>query len=59
MPGVIEEPLGGAHRDDKEMTRRVADKICEWIDELQAMPTDQLLEARYQKFRNMGKPPRT
>ncbi|MCA8942398.1 MAG: acetyl-CoA carboxylase carboxyltransferase subunit alpha [Planctomycetes bacterium] len=56
---VIEEPLGGAHRDDKEMTRRVADKICEWIDELQAMPTDQLLEARYQKFRNMGKPPRT
>ena len=54
---VVDEPLGGAHRDEKEMIKRVADRIVRWIDELAEVPIDELLEARYEKFRRMGQPP--
>jgi acetyl-CoA carboxylase carboxyl transferase subunit alpha len=53
---VVEEPLGGAHRDPKGTVERVRGQIVEWLRELAAIPTRELLEQRYRKFRRMGVP---
>lgn len=51
---VIEEPLGGAHRDPHQMAARLKMFLSRSLRELVTRPLDQLLEARYQKFRAMG-----
>ena len=51
---LIEEPLGGAHRDDHAMAARLKMYLVRTLRELLAQPIDQLLENRYQKFRRMG-----
>ena len=53
---VIEEPLGGAHRDPKGAVDRVKTQVLEWLTELADVPVEQLLEQRYRKFRGMGTP---
>ncbi len=53
---VIEEPLGGAHRDPKGTIERVKAQILTWLAELQALPVEQMLAERYRKFRAMGQP---
>ena len=51
---VIDEPLGGAHRDPHGMAARLKQFLLRTLRELLAIPMDQLLEARYEKFRRMG-----
>jgi acetyl-CoA carboxylase carboxyl transferase subunit alpha len=51
---VIEEPLGGAHRDQHQMAMRVKQYLARSLRELLALSLDKLLEQRYQKFRRMG-----
>ena len=51
---VIPEPLGGAHRDPRAMSDRVAKAITNQLYGLVELPTDQLLAQRDQKFRKMG-----
>jgi acetyl-CoA carboxylase carboxyl transferase subunit alpha len=51
---VIEEPLGGAHRDHHQMAARLKMYLLKTLRELVDMPTDKLLAARYEKFRRMG-----
>ena len=51
---IIPEPLGGAHRDHREMANTLKTYLLRYIRELRTVPADDLLEARYQKFRNMG-----
>jgi acetyl-CoA carboxylase carboxyl transferase subunit alpha len=51
---VIEEPLGGAHRDQHQTAMRVKQYLLRSLRELIAQPTDQLLTGRYDKFRRMG-----
>jgi acetyl-CoA carboxylase carboxyl transferase subunit alpha len=53
---IIEEPLGGAHRDPKGCVDRVKVQLLAWIEELKAVPVPALLEQRYRKFRGMGTP---
>jgi acetyl-CoA carboxylase carboxyl transferase subunit alpha len=53
---VIEEPLGGAHRDPKSAVDKVKAQLLEWLAELAAVPVDELLAQRYRKFRGMGTP---
>lgn len=53
---VIEEPLGGAHRDAKGTVERVKHQVLEWLRELAQIPTDELIAQRYRKFRGMGTP---
>ncbi|MBM4062482.1 MAG: acetyl-CoA carboxylase carboxyltransferase subunit alpha [Planctomycetes bacterium] len=53
---VVEEPLGGAHRDPKGAVERVKRQILEWLRELMALPVDELLARRHRKFRGMGTP---
>ncbi len=52
---IIEEPLGGAHRDHPQMAARMKQYLVKAIRELQAKPKDKLLDSRYEKFRRMGK----
>lgn len=51
---VIEEPLGGAHRDHHQTAMRVKQYLLRSLRELLAKSPDQLLDGRYEKFRRMG-----
>jgi acetyl-CoA carboxylase carboxyl transferase subunit alpha len=51
---VIEEPIGGAHRDHHQTAARVKVYLLKSLRELLEKPTDELLSGRYEKFRQMG-----
>ncbi len=51
---VIDEPLGGAHRDHHGMAARMKAYLKKSIQELSNVPVDQLIENRYQRFRRIG-----
>jgi len=51
---VIPEPLGGAHRDQREMASSLKSYLVRTLRELRQLPTTVLLDGRYQKFRKMG-----
>jgi acetyl-CoA carboxylase carboxyl transferase subunit alpha len=51
---IIREPLGGAHRDHREMATTLKAYLLRYLKELRHIPTEELLEQRYQKFRRMG-----
>lgn len=51
---VIEEPLGGAHRNFDEVTRRVKDALLRSLRELDQLSVDQLVESRYRRLMAYG-----
>jgi acetyl-CoA carboxylase carboxyl transferase subunit alpha len=51
---VIPEPLGGAHRNPKEMSATLRAYLSRSLRELADLPIPQLLDARYAKFRTLG-----
>lgn len=51
---IIPEPLGGAHRDQREMANTLKLYLLNTLRELKGKSNEELLEARYQKFRHMG-----
>ncbi len=51
---IIAEPLGGAHRDHREMANILKKYLLRYLRQLISIPIDDLLEQRYQKFRVMG-----
>jgi acetyl-CoA carboxylase carboxyl transferase subunit alpha len=51
---VIEEPLGGAHRDPRQTAGRLKMYLTKSLRELQKLSVDSLLRNRYEKFRRMG-----
>ncbi len=51
---VVREPLGGAHRDHHAMAVTLKIYLRSRLRELVGVPVDQLLDARYQRFRRMG-----
>ncbi len=51
---VIKEPLGGAHRDHHSMAANLRSYLIKNLKTLSSQPLDQLLDQRYEKFRNMG-----
>ena len=54
IDGIVKEPLGGAHNDVKWMANEVKKKILSVYNELKAIPTDELIEKRIEKFCAMG-----
>jgi acetyl-CoA carboxylase carboxyl transferase subunit alpha len=52
---VIPEPLGGAHRDISAMASTLQQVLTARLNDLQAMPMDQLLERRYQRLMAYGR----
>lgn len=51
---VVPEPVGGAHRHRAQAAESLAQWIAAELDTLVKIPTDELLEARYQRFRKLG-----
>jgi acetyl-CoA carboxylase carboxyl transferase subunit alpha len=51
---VLQEPLGGAHRDPKLMAERLKQALTNQLLMLQSQPLTHLLEARYQKYMAIG-----
>jgi acetyl-CoA carboxylase carboxyl transferase subunit alpha len=51
---VIPEPGEGAHTDHAETARRIRSVVIEQLDALAAVPLDELVEARYRRFRSLG-----
>jgi len=53
---IVREPSGGAHNDAIAATRTVEEALTRALADVSAMSSEQRLEARYAKFRAMGKP---
>ncbi len=51
---IIEEPLGGAHRDHAEITKRVKDVLTEQLRTTQDMPMADLLTRRFDRIMAYG-----
>lgn len=51
---VIEEPLGGAHRDHHQMAARLKLYLIKVLEQLTEQPLEELVAARYEKFRRLG-----
>ena len=52
---IIEEPAGGAHVNPEQVFKTVDEVLSRQLRELGALSADALVEARYQKFRQMGR----
>lgn len=52
--GVISEPIGGAQKNPVQMILTVKEKLVDSLAELKTIPIPDLLNQRYDKFRNMG-----
>jgi len=51
---VLQEPLGGAHRNPEEMAEVIRNAILKSLDELSAYSIDELLERRQQRLDSFG-----
>ncbi|MEV8522424.1 acetyl-CoA carboxylase carboxyl transferase subunit alpha [Dyella marensis] len=51
---LVREPLGGAHRNPHSMAVRLKAVLLNQLDELEALPIDELLQQRYQRLRGYG-----
>jgi len=51
---IIEEPLGGAHRNPEETAERLKARLIDQVEQLSRLPTDQLIAARYQRLMSYG-----
>ncbi|MGH1439549.1 MAG: acetyl-CoA carboxylase carboxyltransferase subunit alpha [Cellvibrionaceae bacterium] len=51
---TIPEPLGGAHRDIEEMAANLKVRLTAQLDDLLAVPTDELLDKRYERLMSYG-----
>ncbi len=51
---VISEPLGGAHREPKAVTERVAKSLANQLSQLNELSIEQLLAQRDRKYRQIG-----
>ncbi|MFT6390211.1 MAG: acetyl-CoA carboxylase carboxyl transferase subunit alpha [Cellvibrionaceae bacterium] len=51
---IISEPLGGAHRDIEVMAASLKSRLIAQLDDLLKVPTDELIEKRYQRLMAYG-----
>ena len=54
IDGIIDEPLGGSHRDIDATVNNVKHTLLETLDNLSSIPIDKLLEQRYQRLMQYG-----
>ena len=54
IDSIVEEPLGGAHRNVELMAQRLKDRIKQDLAALRPLDSDQLLEQRYQRLLGYG-----
>ena len=51
---VVREPIGGAHRNPRQMAVRLKAVLLNELDALDQLPVDQLLQKRYERLRGYG-----
>lgn len=51
---IIDEPLGGAHRNNDEMAQNLKTAFIENLNIFSKLSTDELLERRYQRLMSLG-----
>ena len=54
IDGIIQEPLGGAHRNYAEMAQNLKQQILADLAELDTLDNEQLLDRRYQRLMSYG-----
>jgi acetyl-CoA carboxylase carboxyl transferase alpha subunit len=54
VDAVIPEPGEGAHTDPAETARRIKEAVIEQLDALGRIPLDELVEARFKRYRAYG-----
>ncbi|MEO1008512.1 MAG: acetyl-CoA carboxylase carboxyltransferase subunit alpha [Planctomycetota bacterium] len=54
VDAVIDEPVGGAHRDKVDAAGRLERWVVSELRELTSRPSERLLEDRYRRFRRLG-----
>ena len=54
IDNIIDEPLGGAHRDAKKTSSLIAQEIDDNLKRLREIEIDELIEKRYQKIMSYG-----
>ena len=52
---VVEEPLGGAHRDIELTAQRLKQVLLKNLADMRSYPIEKLLDLRYQKLMNIGR----
>ncbi|MCB1528923.1 MAG: acetyl-CoA carboxylase carboxyltransferase subunit alpha [Hyphomicrobiaceae bacterium] len=52
---IIEEPVGGAHRDRRRITRVTGNAIAKALDSLGGLDPDELRQHRYDRFLKIGR----
>ena len=55
IDGVVDEPLGGAHRDQKQMAKNLKKMLSKEMGQLLSVPIDDLLVKRYDRLMSYGK----
>lgn len=51
---VINEPLGGAHRDQEKIAAQLKENLAAQLDDLTGQPIDTLMEKRYERLMSYG-----
>ncbi len=51
---IVEEPVGGAHRDPAAMAERLRERLIAQVEQLGRLPIEQLVAARYQRLMSYG-----
>jgi len=51
---IVPEPTGGAHNRPRETIEAVGRRIVEWLDALDKLTPEELLERRFRKFRRIA-----
>jgi acetyl-CoA carboxylase carboxyl transferase subunit alpha len=51
---MIEEPIGGAHRDPRRAAELLKEAITRNLSEIKDMSPAELVRLRYEKFRKLG-----
>jgi acetyl-CoA carboxylase carboxyl transferase subunit alpha len=54
IDGIIQEPLGGAHRAVDDMAEAIKNTLLAQLDLLEHMPVEKLLSERYQRLMSYG-----
>lgn len=54
VDGIIEEPLGGAHRNPSAMVKSLKLALTDSLERLEEVPVERLLQVRYQRLMEYG-----
>jgi acetyl-CoA carboxylase carboxyl transferase subunit alpha len=54
IDAIVPEPDDGAHRDHEAAATKLSESLQQHLAELKELPIKQLIDARYNKFRNMA-----